>query len=291
MLTLEVSCLRCREDPLPQTPYVVLHSAPVDRRPVADLVLRSVHHNVRARGRLRRLRHICRHGVQLVLRFRCLSSRASQAHQIHVSTLSGRGIDPYPASYAEAADGGVGTAASVSCFLSAAGVGFLDLPAPAEELGLPCGRLTRRYRLDLIGVVAFRMSEIRTGWVSSGPRGRWCAPDRRALPVGTCRLPATGPYHPFELPIDGRLLDEASSRIHPHSPGRPSPACGPRMERGPLGRYPRLRTPRLPAAHAGAGTGHAHWPGPTPSTSVEPPRCRTTQLKRPRVASARSNSA
>ena len=41
---LEVPCLRRREDPLPQTPYVVLDLPPVDRQPVEELVLRSVHH-------------------------------------------------------------------------------------------------------------------------------------------------------------------------------------------------------------------------------------------------------
>ena len=40
----QVSCLRCREDALPQPPYVVLDLPPVDRRPVGDLVLRSVRH-------------------------------------------------------------------------------------------------------------------------------------------------------------------------------------------------------------------------------------------------------
>jgi hypothetical protein len=60
---------------------------------------------------------------------------------------------------------------------------LLNPPAPAAELGLPRGRLTRRADcLDLIGVVMFRMSEMRPGRVSSELRGRRCAPDRRALP-------------------------------------------------------------------------------------------------------------
>lgn len=97
----------------------------------------------------------------------------SQAHQTHVSTLSGRGIGPYPASYAGTADGGVGTWFPVSCRLSATGVRLLGLPAPAGELGLPCGRLTRPelHCLDSIGVVTFRMREILPGRVPSAPRG------------------------------------------------------------------------------------------------------------------------
>ena len=42
----QVSCLRCREDTLPQTPYVILGPLPVDRPPAGDVVLRSVHHEV-----------------------------------------------------------------------------------------------------------------------------------------------------------------------------------------------------------------------------------------------------
>jgi hypothetical protein len=83
-------------------------------------------------------------------------------------------------------------------------------------------------------------------------------------PAGACRSPAASPYHPLVLPISGSLHDEASSRIHSHSPVRSSPACNPRMGRGPLGLDLRLRTPRLPATHAEAGTGPAHWPGTTP---------------------------
>jgi hypothetical protein len=37
----------------------------------------------------------------------------SQAHQSHVSTLSGQGINPYPASYTHATDEGFGRAARV----------------------------------------------------------------------------------------------------------------------------------------------------------------------------------
>jgi hypothetical protein len=66
-----------------------------------------------------------------------------RAHQTHVSTLSGRGIGPYPASYAGITDGGVGRMIHVSCCLSTTGIRLLGLPAPAGGLGLPCGRLTR----------------------------------------------------------------------------------------------------------------------------------------------------
>jgi hypothetical protein len=78
---------------------------------------------------------------------------------------------------------------------------------------------------------------------------------------------------------------------HVHPPGLPL-ACDPRMGRGSLGFFPELRTPPLPATHVRAGTGHRHWPGTTPSTSIEPPIGVFTHLVRPRVApSLRSRSA
>ena len=54
---LKVPRLRCREDPLPQPPYVRLRAPPVNLAPTLSVVLWSTHHNF---------------GVQLVLRFRDL---------------------------------------------------------------------------------------------------------------------------------------------------------------------------------------------------------------------------
>ncbi len=81
-------------------------------------------------------------------------------------------------------------------------------------------------------------------------------------PVGACRfLRPVPPCHPLVLPVSGSLLDEASSRIHLHSPVRSSPACNPRMGRGPLGLGLRVRTRGYPrrtlrwgqALHTGLG--------------------------------------
>jgi hypothetical protein len=66
---------------------------------------------------------------------------SSQAHLIHVSTLSGPGsarIRPVVRDGQRRRWPPV----PVSCCLSAAGLGFLDHPVPAGELGLPYGRLT-----------------------------------------------------------------------------------------------------------------------------------------------------
>jgi hypothetical protein len=56
--------------------------------------------------------------------------------------------------------------------------------------------LPSKYRLDLIGVVAFRLSEIRPGWVSSEPRVGGALPTGKHSPVGTRRFLTASPYHP-----------------------------------------------------------------------------------------------
>ena len=58
--------------------------------------------------------------------------------------------------------------------LSAAGLGFLQHPAPTEDIAIPCG-LGTDYS-DLIGVFLFRIGEIQPGWEPAIPRSRWCVP-------------------------------------------------------------------------------------------------------------------
>jgi hypothetical protein len=116
-------------------------------------------------------------------------------------------------------------------------------------------------------------------------------PTNERCPAGACRFPATSPYHPLLLPIGGSLLDEASSRIHSHSPVRSSPACKPRMEQGSLGLLPQASHPAV--------THDARRGGDRPCTLVRAytfdinrtSSAITTQLKRPHVAIAQCNSA
>src|SRR5205814_4945053 len=79
---------------------------------------------------------------------------APQAHQTRVSALSGQGNRPYPASYAGTASGGASIWFPVSCCLSATGIRFPGLPAPARGFRLPHGRPTGTNHLpDPVGVV------------------------------------------------------------------------------------------------------------------------------------------
>lgn len=127
---------------------------------------------------------------------------SSQAHQIHVSTLSGRGTAPIrPVIQGPPAD------------VPEIGPPF---PAAFRPPAFACWIFLRPLRdwafltvclpdccLDLIGVVTFRMCEMRPGWVPSVPRERWCTPDLllcpRSAPAAFQRLvPILPLVHPIE---------------------------------------------------------------------------------------------
>ena len=138
----KVPGLRCREDPPSQPPYVFFGLAPVHSVPVQAIVLRSVHQI----------------GVQLVPWFgRPDVILSPQAHQTRVSALSSR---------AAALSGQLcgnrwrrsQHLVPVSCCLSATGIRFSDLPAPALGFCFSSRSAYRQKRLpDPIGVVTFRM--------------------------------------------------------------------------------------------------------------------------------------
>lgn len=149
----------------------------------------------------------------------------------------------------------------VSRCLSAAGVRFLDLPAPTGGFRRPCGWRTEAPRVapDSIGVVTFRAIDVRLGRMPSLLRG-----------CGAHAWGEDGPM-PQSQPISGRLMVPVSvvygqpsvrqlyvtkphqrfTRVHPSNL---SHAWRDRMARPPLGQSSWLQTPPLPVTPAGAGT-------------------------------------
>ena len=85
-------------------------------------------------------------------------------------------------------------------------------------------------------------------------------------------------------PTGGSANDEASSRIHLRSPVRPSPACGPRVEREPLGLSPGFAPCGYPQRTPGRGRSLRTGPGTTSPTSADLPSTSATRHMRPHVA-------
>ena len=116
-------------------------------------------------------------------------------------------------------------------------------------------------------------------------------------PAGTCRFPAASPYGP------AATSHRRESRITRHHRGftsrSPVPVfsspVAPGWNEEPLGFFPELRTPQLPATHAEAGTGHrALARDYTYRHQSNLLRHESTHCMRPRVArpgSSRSSSA
>ena len=114
---------------------------------------------------------------------------------------------------------------------------------------------------DPNGVVTFRTHETRPGRVPSIPRGLRCPHGRhgiadRHMPLRNGQSLDPGPtIHQPGL----RLTRHHRGFTVVHPSGLP-PACGPRMEREPLGFSPELHTPPLPTTHVEVGTGTGHLP-------------------------------
>jgi hypothetical protein len=180
----------------------------------------------------------------------------------HVSTLWGPGMCPYPASYARRPAEGPAVMsrfpvafrppafASWSSFVRW-GVG----PSLRSAYRAPC------QGPDPNGVVTFRTHEMRPGRVPSIPRELWCPHGRhgiadRHLPLRNGQSLNPGPtIHQPGL----RLTRHHRGFTVVHPSGLPL-ACGPRMEREPLGFSPELHTPPLPTTHVEVGTGTGHLP-------------------------------
>ena len=146
---------------------------------------------------------------------------------------------------------------------------------------------------DPDGVTTFHTHELRPGWVPPIPRGRRCSsrPDARPRPApAASQRPVPAPR--YQHPIERGSAYEASTEVHAIHPSGLPLACGPRMERAPLG-FPPSFAPRR-------STGDARQGGDGPSstspelrltTSAEPPIRAFTRNVRPRVAPKPSDYA
>jgi hypothetical protein len=197
---LQVPGLRCREDPLPQPPYVLLGLAPVDLVPFQEAVLRSVHRDRRWRYRVRDAVH----GVQLALRFRRLGVLSSAGPPDPRQRPFRPGQPPLSGRLCGTTGGG---ASSRSRFPAA-----FRPPAFASRVFLrPLGD----YAFLTVGLPAGTSCRTpsglsRSAWSRRGRGGRrlnpgdgGALPTGRWTPVGTCRLPAAVPISRSSLPPAG----------------------------------------------------------------------------------------
>jgi len=95
---------------------------------------------------------------------------------------------------------------------------------------------------DPSGFSMFRTRETRLA------QGALCTPGAAVstrpvvLPAAACRIATASPCRPGLQPAPGRIIDEASARVHCHSPHTSLPlTCNPGRN-GVLGLYPELRT-------------------------------------------------
>ena len=227
----QVPRLRRREDPLPQTPYVILGLAPIHGIPARRNVLRSVHHH---------------RGIQLAHRFRCpCPSSLSRAHLTASAPFRARAPGPVSGQLSGTASGGASHHVPVSCCLSATGIRFsVTLFPPGSWAFLTVGLPGTTLRPDPDGVSTFHTCEIRPGWVPSLPRGRRCSSRPDAVPGRRLPLPSGQSLHPatasHQRGHSSRGINEGSR----DSPVRSAPGLRPPGWDGkPLG-FPLCSAPR-----------------------------------------------
>jgi hypothetical protein len=133
--------------------------------------------------------------------------------------------------------------ARVSCCLSAAGLRFLGI---LSRPGIP-PLLRSAYRpassgADPSGFSMFRTRETRLAQDALCTPGA-AVPTRPAvLPAAACRISTACPCRPGPQPAPGRIIDEASARVHCRSPHTSLPlTCDPGRN-GVLGLSPEPRT-------------------------------------------------
>ena len=190
----KVPRLRCREDPLPQPPYVPLGPPPVDLAPVERRVLWSTHHD---------------HGRRRLACPRVPGSSSSFSSQAHLTASARfRGRAPGPVS------GRLSTTTSWRTGRSRRGFplpfghrhSLLGHPFPAEEFGPPHGRPTGPTRSGPRRGYRVPHARAATGvGALCTPGTTVLIPDRGHFPAGACRFAAASPCTPPHHPTDGDL--------------------------------------------------------------------------------------
>ena len=166
------------------------------------------------------------------------AASSSKAHLPTSAPFRARAPGPVSGQLSETASGGLIDLISVSCRLSAAGIRFLGILFPPGNsalltVGLPPPFTAWR---TLTGFPCSARMRHGWGWVPPVPRGRRC-PHGRDTILGRRPPPSNGrSLSPRPATVPGCAINEASARVHWHSPLPSLPlACGPRTEREPLG--------------------------------------------------------
>ena len=131
-----------------------------------------------------------------------------------------------------------------------------------RRVGLPHGQPTRRACVwTPTGLSRSARDSYDRGGCPLYPGGGGALPPGQVRPGGTRRLTATGPYLPLEHPIERESFMTKRQRGFTQFTRPVFPSLWPPDGTAALGHFLGLRTPRLPATHAEAGTVLAHWTG------------------------------
>jgi hypothetical protein len=129
--------------------------------------------------------------------------QSSQAHPIRVSTLSGQGNRPYPASYPGAAGGGTSITAPGFPLPFGHRHSLLGSSCARREIDFPHGQPTRREHAWIpTGLSRSARDRYDRGGCPLYPGDGGALPPDQVPPGGTCRLTTTGPYLPLKHPTE-----------------------------------------------------------------------------------------
>ena len=235
---------RRRKDPLAQPPYPRLACAS-----------RS--------GAKRRSRPLVRSPRRQSQRLTCpsvpgsSSSSSSQAHLTASARFRIRARRPVSGQLSGTTGGGASRHVPVSCCLSAAGIRFSVIRFPPGSWAFLAVGLPDTIVRTPSGLPRSTRTSYDRGGCLLYPEDGDAHPAGPSSPTGACRFPAASPYTPLQQPISGASDNEASTKVYAIHPSGLPLACGPRMERAPLGFSPELRTPPPERRRRTSGWGRA----------------------------------